>query len=211
MTTLTLEVGAALARQLTERWERHIGSPLEQFAQNCHAASIALVRSGWLGECRVARGSVRAGVGGQHSWVVLGDDPYDARATIVDPTLWSYNDSVEGVWVGPSSVWQHRPHQAGSIWEWGRPDYPTGDVVRLDEPAGGWSSEALSFLDILGPLDMKGWRQLAHAPVGGWPAGEIIAQMFRDERIGGWIPIDVVGMTTDINPGGLYLAGEERE
>ena len=55
----------------------------------------------------------------RHSWVVLGDDCYHERALIVDPTLWSYDDTVEGVWVGSYRDRRHRPHGKGSIWNVG--------------------------------------------------------------------------------------------
>jgi hypothetical protein len=184
-----------------EQFEDAVGAPLEEFAQQCHAASIALVKSGVHGISRVARGTC-PGVAGQHSWVVLGMDCYDTTAVVIDPTLWSYTGRPPEIWSGRADIKPHLPHQAGNIWEWGRPDYPTGDIIELPGP---FAPDAERFLEILGPLDMKGWRQLAHAPVGGWPAGKILAAMHEVPEIAQWIPIDVIGMTTDINPGGLYL------
>lgn len=185
-------------------FEQAVGSPLSKFHHQCHAASLAIVRSGALGTARVARGAC-AGVGGQHSWVVVGDDCYAKDAVIVDPTLWSYVDGVEGVWVGTARDGLHTPAGSGTIWQWGRPDSPRDEIIEVAPPEGGWSKEALFFLELLGPLDLNGWRQLAHAPVGSWPAKEILAAMWQDERIGSWIQIDVIGMLTDLNPGGLYL------
>jgi hypothetical protein len=52
--------------------------------------------------------------------------------------------------------------------------------------------------------DRQGWSVLAHAPVGGWPAGEIIDAMC-ESGLDAVIPIDIVGMVTDRNPQGLYL------
>ena len=60
------------------------------------------------------------------------------------------------------------------------------------------------FLNLLGPLDKNGWITLAHAPVERWPAGEIIDAMC-ESGLEGYVPIDIVGMTTDRNPSGLYL------
>lgn len=177
-------------------------APLDQWGCKCHEASVVLVRSGVLGASRVARGSCE-GVGGQHSWVVLGDDCYDARATIVDPTLWSYDADVEGVWVGTADV-RHRPFGAGSIWRWGRPQNASGEDFQL-KPSKPWSERAKLFLDLLGPLDRNGWITLAHAPVEGWPAAEIIDAMCESE-LKAHVPIDIVGMLTDRNPQGLYLA-----
>lgn len=177
--------------------------PLQRWHHDCHAASIELVRSGVLGDSRVARGTC-TGVGAQHSWVVLGNDCYDDDAQIVDPTLWSYNPSVEGIWYGSYRDGLHTPHGKGSIWKWGRPERATGEPIKLT-PRNPFSTEARMFLGLLGPLDRKGWSMLAHAPVEQWPASEIIDAMCEDERLEAVIPIDIVGMITQRNPGGMYL------
>jgi hypothetical protein len=98
------------------------------------------------------------------------------------------------------------PHGSGDIWQWGRPPFPTDEPVEL-EPHEPFSAEALRFLNVLGPLDRKGWATLANAPVGGWPAAEILPAI--DDCIGPYVPIDIIGMLTDRNPGGLYLPGDE--
>ena len=186
-------------------WAEEVLAPLDDWAAQCHAASLKLVRQGEFA-CRVARGACR-GVGGQHSWVVLGDDCYDCydeRATIIDPTLWSYDDTVSGIWVGTYRDGRHTPHGKGSIWQWGRPDKPTGPIVTLT-PRQSFSPTAQDFLELLGPLDFKGWAMLAHAPVEHWPAGEIIAAINSTEGLSALVPIDILGMTTDLNPKGLYL------
>ena len=177
-------------------------APLERWALNCHGASATLVQAGVLGPSRVARGTC-TGVGGQHSWVVLGDDCYDQDATIVDPTLWSYDDTVKGIWVGTMRDGRHSPHGAGSIWRWGRPADPTGEIVTLT-PRRPWSHDAERFLELLGPLDQQGWIALAHAPVEGWPAAEFIDAMC-ESGLRGYVPVDRVGMLTDRNPGNAYL------
>ena len=161
------------------------------------------MKQGDLGECRVARGSCRS-VAGQHSWVVIGTDCYDEGATIIDPTLWSYDPSVEGVWTGTYRDGLHQPHGKGSIWAWGRPDYPTGPIMELT-PRKPLSASAQSFLSLMGPLDYQGWAQLAHAPVQNWPSGEIFDAMHHTENLPGLVPIDIIGMVTSLNPGGLYL------
>jgi hypothetical protein len=190
-----------------QEFEAAVGASLDQFGADCHRASLSLVLSGALGSnCRVARGTCE-GVGGQHSWVVLGWDCYDKNATVVDPTLWSYDETVEGIWTGKASERPHEPFGAGSIWQWGRPNDPTGEILALD-PDFEFSSAALGFLDMLGPLDFEGWAVLAHAPVGGWPSEEIFKAMYRDKRFSVLIPIDIVGMATDENPRGLYLPRE---
>lgn len=190
--------------------EKHIAAmveetlaPLDRWAGQCHAASVELMRSGQFGVCRVARGSAD-GVAAQHSWLVLGDDCYADNATIIDPTLWSYDKTVKGVWVGGYRDGRHRPHGKGSIWSWGRPDAATGPVIELT-PRQPFSQDARDFLELLGPLDMRGWAQLAHAPVEGWPAGEIIDALCENPILKAHVPIDIVGMLTDRNPGGLYL------
>jgi hypothetical protein len=178
-------------------------APLDQWAYNCHQASLALVQSDAIGEfARVARGWANGPVG-QHSWVVVGHDPYDRNARIVDPTLWSYRDDVEGIWVGSAKERQHVPHGAGSIWDWGQPEAVTDEVVELEFKTPP-SKACRQFLDLLGPLDSHGWKVLAHAPVEGWPANEILPAI--NDTIGQVVPIDIIGMTTDLNPGGLYLA-----
>jgi hypothetical protein len=196
-------------------------APLDRWASQCHAASVELLRSGVLTdhEPRVARGTC-SGVGGQHSWVVLGGDCYAQDAAVIDPTLWSYHPNVEGVWYGRNRTW-HRPHGSGSIWAWGRPASAedTGETPVGLTPRRPLSREALAFLDLLGPLGLEGWVQLAHAPVEGWPAAEIIDAICatRDPRtqtktnatLAGYVPIDMIGMLTDRNPKGLYLPTTE--
>lgn len=182
--------------------------PLDHWAHQCHAASVELLRSGEFAPARVARGSCR-GVPGQHSWLVLGDDCYDDDATIIDPTLWSYDGTVTGIWVGTYHDGRHRPHGKGSIWDWGRPDAPVSEPISLT-PSKPLSVTALTFLDLLGPLDRQGWGLLAsYAPVEGWPAGEIIEAMLDTPALSSLVPIDRVGMLTDRNPGGLYLVKED--
>lgn len=34
--------------------------------------------------------------------------------------------------------------------------------------------------------------------------------MYNDERLGHFVPIDIVGMLTDLNPAGLYLPDDEK-
>ena len=177
--------------------------PIENYARQCHSAALEIVHAEIFPEARVARGFCM-GVPSQHSWVVVGMDCYDRKAPIVDPTLWSYDATVEGLWIGTITDGRHKPHGMGSIWEWGRPDYPTGTPVELDPPEGGWSDDAQRFLDVLGPLDMNGWRILANAPVEDWPAGEILGALYDDPGAA-WVPIDIIGMNTDRNPGGLYV------
>jgi hypothetical protein len=192
-------------KQLQAMIEDKIG-PLDGFYHQCHAASHAIVNSGIFPVSRVARGTCH-GVGGQHSWVVLSMDPYDSKARIVDPTLWSYVDAVDGLWTGNGrSKYRHTPHGTGSIWEYGKPEHCGGETITLNVTTP-LSDAAQDFLDMVGPLDARGWMVLASAPVGGWPCREIITAMYQTPGIQGLIPIDIVGMITDLNPGNLYLAG----
>lgn len=175
-------------------------NPLTDYAKRCHEASLALVRAG-IGE-RVARG-VCPGVGSQHSWVVVGEDCYAKDAEIIDPTLWAYLDNVDGVFVGSVQVYGHTPKGAGSIWNYGQPVSEGGDPIQLT-PSQELSGEALQFLDLLGDLDCMGMMALANAPVGGWPSKEIFTAMYETEQTQAMVPIDVIGMLTDLNPGELY-------
>lgn len=175
---------------------------LEPWAHKCHEASVQIVRSGIVAPARVARGACM-GVGAQHSWVVLGNDCYDNNATIIDPTLWSYDSRIDGIWVGNYYDDRHIPFGRGKIWKWGRPQHATWDVIELT-PKTPFSKTALHFLSLLGPLDYEGWQTLAHAPVEGWPAAEIFTAMC-DSGMENMIPIDIIGMVTDRNPKGLYL------
>jgi hypothetical protein len=199
---------------------RRVGADPQKWWHQCHAASLTIVKAQVYPGARVARGTAK-GVGGQHSWVVVppeggvdyGSSPvaYHPNSQIIDPTLWSYDEQVTDVWVGPN-LKRHTPHGAGSIWAWGRPyDTSRGKSVIELTPKEPLSSRAVSFLEMVGPLDRNGWATLASAPVDGWPAGEILAAMDDTEPISALIPIDKLGMTTDRNPGGLYLPGEEKD
>jgi hypothetical protein len=174
--------------------------PLSKWRHDCHGASLTLVKNG-IGN-RVARGFC-PGVGSQHSWVVVGDDCYEPEY-IIDPTLWSYREDVEGIYVGSMTTYSHRPHGTGSIWEWGRPSSGDGPIVTLT-PTMKLSRSAAVFLEMIEPLDLQGWAALASAPVGGWPASEIIAAMDDTKELSALVPIDRIGMLTNRNPGGLYL------
>lgn len=183
---------------------------------NCHSASLALVRSGLLGPtgpggARVARGTL-LGVGGQHSWAVIGD-PFDPLATVVDITAWSYDVERAGapvphVWVTTAAAAGHRPHGSGSIWQWGVPSCGDGpdELLPLRDLL---TTEARSFVEMTASvhsrswLDREGWLSLCNAPVGGWPAAEILGHV-ADTVFASFVPIDPLGMLTDRNPEGLY-------
>jgi hypothetical protein len=186
----------------------NIGRDPEQVYHNCHAVSLAIVKSGFWPNARVARGFAK-GVGmSQHSWVVLGD-PYDLDARIIDATLWSYDPSVPGIWEGTGRDGIHKPHGSGHFMMGDPPKHYGGETIHLT-PKTPLSPKALRWLKNGGaPFDYRGWSDVGHLPVGGWPAGEILRAMHESD-LGAIIPIDVLGMATDVNPSGLYLEGEER-
>jgi hypothetical protein len=196
-----------------------IGVPYEDWANQCHAVSLMILKTGWFGPGRMARGTA-AGIGSQHSWIVLGRDPYDSQALLVDPTIVptlrqqgiaGTNDPAGLPDIMVDYAWRlsNRPHGAGSIWAYGRPGDPTGEIIELT-PSVPLSRAAREFLKILGPLDRLGWGQLASAcPVGGWPAAEIIAAMDDTPALKALVPVDRLGMLTSRNPGKLYLDGDE--
>ncbi|MGH3977233.1 MAG: hypothetical protein ACRDS9_28555 [Pseudonocardiaceae bacterium] len=195
-----------------EMAEELLGSPRADWARNCHAVSLALVRSRAVGietgddgspVCRVARGS-SPGVAGQHSWVVFSRDCYDPHALVLDLTLWSYDPTAPLIYCGRAHERPHTPHGSGSIYTTARPSSHGGEPIRLT-PTQPLSGEAKTFLDMLGPLDVHGWRELASAPVGGWPAHELTTAMFQTDCLRPLVPIDLAGMRTDLNPAGLYL------
>lgn len=190
--------------------EELTGIPFSDWYHDCHSASLQVVRTGVFGNARVARGWV-SGILSQHSWIVIGEapqfaerpDPWDTDAVVADPTLWSYQGAEPYVHFSKNTMKTYAPHGTGSIWACGHPDNcDPANAVELDwkQPPSG---AAQVFTEVLGPLDQNGWVQLAHYPVQGWPAGEIIgaiADTFGEVNI----PIDVLGMTTDRNPKGLY-------
>lgn len=189
------QLDSPLSLDIAER----IGMPMAEWKHKCHEVSLAIVRAKIFSPSRVARGVCR-NVFSQHSWVVLGKDCYDPDAQILDATLWSYDPQVKGVWFGNDG--RHVPHGAGSIWNYGKPPEPEGPIIELAVPI---SKKAQGFLDLIGPMDRRGWHVLLNSPVGEWPASEIIAAADDTPALSPMIPIDILGMITDRNPGGLYL------
>jgi len=185
--------------------------PLSDYHHRCGAASIALVESGLYPGARVARGFV-PGVRSQHSWVCLGE-PYRPQTPVIDLVLWSYVDephqpwifsrSGGAAWVGRVRDRPHHPHGWGVLWPRDWPTHRGGHTVALT-PSAALSGTAEMFLDSLGPLDHRGWMQLANGPMGGWPAAEIIPAMCDTDALRALVPIDIVGMLTDRNPSGCY-------
>ena len=180
---------------------------LRQWKKNCHAASLALVRAGLCD--RVARGVARF-VGPQHSWGVIGNCCYSDDALIVDPTIWSHlmfpNPCVLIHRMGNDD--DYKPKGIGSIWDYGKPTKGEGPEISLT-PETHLSKAALDFLSLIGPLDAKGWMRLANCPVQGWPSAEIMLAIHQTEEMSAFVPIDVLGMLTDVNPGGFYLREDD--
>jgi hypothetical protein len=194
--------------QLAQFFADKIGIPVDEWYGKCHVISLAIVRLGILqgpagARIRVARGFHPSVPGRQHSWISLGD-PYDPETEYLDPTLWCWTGDHPEIWSGAAGDSDHFPHGTGDIWEYGCPVHAGGPTITLT-PEQPLSADARLFLDIVGPLDVRGWMAMANAPVGGeWPAGEIFAAISQTEGIKSFVPIDVLGMTTDLNPGELY-------
>jgi hypothetical protein len=188
------------------------GMAMEDIFHQCHVVSSQILRSGLIEHGRVVRGGC-PGVPGQHSWVVVGDNPFDPEALIVDASLWSYRPDFTGkLFVGTMDDLGHEPHGycgGETIWAWGCPTLLDGeDVVELT-PSFDLSVEAKSFLDVVGPIGRHGFGLLASsAPVLGWPSAEIIAAIDDTEEVSALVPIDRLGMLTNRNPNGLYFPAE---
>jgi hypothetical protein len=198
---LTEEIILKAMKRNTSHFQRY-----DDFAYNCHAVSWALIRTGLLGEggpnLRIARGACH-GVGGQHSWVVIGH-PYNQRATIVDLTLWSYSPNQPRIWIGSMLTGFHRPKGCDIVFDGPKPESGDGDPLPLD--ITGLSGEAQWFVAYLGPLDARGWGSLwSNCGMLGWPAKEIL-EAFLDQYpdLTALVPIDIVGMVTDRNPQETY-------
>lgn len=189
-----------------ETIEEAIHVPRELWAHQCHKISLAIVQAGLVPGGRIARGTCQ-GVFGQHSWIIDGPRCYALDADIIDPTLWSYRPDVDGIWYGTYRDGLHRPHGWGNIWmDGGKPT--RGDGEDIPFPRDGLSSEAIAFLDLVEPLDHQGWCSLFTNPVGGWPAAELISRAYETPGFSACPPIDLVGMLTEHNPDGLYMAEE---
>ena len=187
----------------TDRLARLIDLPFPLWANQCHGVSLALLRTGEFGPGRIARGTCEY-VPSQHSWIVLGDDCYDRNSVIVDPTLWAHDPEVTGIYTGRNRQgYYHQPHGAGSCFSVGQPQNHGGPDIELT-PSKPLKPRARAWLGVLGPLDIRGWMEVAHLPVEDWPAGPILTAMAETRVLEALIPIDILGMNTDLNPDGLY-------
>lgn len=191
--------------------------PPEEWINRCHVISLRAVRTGLFGEpgpqCRVVRG-ITAGyhIGGQHSWIALGT-PYDPACIYIDITAQAWG-RVDGIVVTSAEeaynnfMAEQQGHcihgyDPGSIWSYGKPERGNPPHFWLDPT--GLSDEARTFLDLLGPLSVEGWKALFTFPQQDWPHREICKAIVKQiPRIDVLVPIDVISMVTDDNHGGLY-------
>lgn len=173
-----------------------IDIPASQWQNRCHEISLKLLRTGMFREGRVTRGWAQ-GVAGQHSWISLGD-PYTVGTPIVDPTIKRGEIVVTRLGSG-----KYMPHGFGFIEEDWKPSVRMGEAVELT-PAKPLSEEAQAFLAKLGPMDLRGWAELVHQPVRGWPSREIVTAVRQTPALRAFVPVDIAGHLTDENPGELY-------
>jgi len=170
--------------------EEAIG-PIDKWAKQCHAASLALARSGLLGaDVRVARGWAFEVSVHQHSWIIDGE-PYSALTEVLDITAWSYNRLRRQVWYSPNLI-HHTPHGHGRL----RPTTVplVGEHVELE----GLSPQAETFLRkrFPGGYGQGNLMKLVSGPVLGWPAKSIFDAMERQD-MSVLIPVDVLAMVLE--------------
>jgi len=208
---------AATARALmTELADKSLDAmgDMDRWSHQCHAAALHLVRSGALpAGSRVARG-VSKHLGGQHSWVAVANeagvaDPYARNALILDPSAWSYQEddlAAPSVWIGRRQDYAPQGSRGPDARK-GLPrpaDY--ADIIRPDQEALQRDyMVAVQFFAQHGSLDRRGWTALTHCRVDSYPAAAIIPLMLDTPRLAPFVPIDIAGMVTDRNPGGLYF------
>ena len=181
-----------------KKLEQAIGIPFPKWSHDCHKISQAILRTGLLGEARIARGCCTLVADPEHSWIVLGRDPYCPKALIVDPTLWSYCPEVKGIWKGPN-LKRHFPMGYGDLRDGPKPQRGTGPTI-VPTPGQPLSRAALKFIDMISGgqgLDLHGWASLMECNVGGWPASEIVEAMLDTKKLVGVVPIDLRGMLTN--------------
>lgn len=178
--------------------------PRSEWQKHSWEISLAIVRSRRFNTARVATGYAE-GISGKHYWVCLGSDVYSKLTPILDATLWSappFDSDV--LWSGSLASGIHRPLGMGYIWDYGYPENSSfREAIRL--PEDDLSLSAKYFLARLGPMDLSGWKRLMLSPMQGWPSGEILAAMKEHPQLSGIVPLDLEGMLTSRNPGGLFL------
>lgn len=197
MTTLTIEQVVSITSC----------DSFPEVANRCHEVSLAIVKSGILpAVSRVARGFCD-GVVSQHSWISVGD-LYCVESELIDPTLWCHQNNGMYIWHGTLADKLHQPHgwfDGVEIWDYGRP--VSCDPTEAVELNPAMITPSLrKFLEVLGPMSIQGWADLAsNFPVLGWPFSELYMVMVETPRLAALVPVDRLGMLTDLNPGGMYF------
>lgn len=197
----------------TAEFEQLLGSDHTSWAKKCHEVSLQAAKAlnqRYGTTFRVARGRVFE-LNSQHSWLVLGQadtapNCYDPDDLVLDLTLWSYlgTSVIAPNYVDRAGAWPHEPQGSnGDIFDHRLPECEDGEIIELT-PDAPFSPEAHQFLNSISELDLKGWLHLASAPVSGWPAREIFTAMYQTPRLRPLVPIDIIGMATDLNPKGMY-------
>jgi hypothetical protein len=81
---------------------------------------------------------------------------------------------------------------------------PVEPIISLGVPV---SRAVEMFLHMWAPagLDRRAWMTLLSGPMQGWPSKEIVAAAYRTKELKAYIPVDILGMLTDENPGGSYF------
>jgi len=191
--------------------EEAIGIPRDRWSRQCHAVSLAIVRSG-LVKGRVLRGYCD-GVEGQHSWIALdtANDAFEREVEILDPTLWSYDDKVKDyLWWG-TNLARHRPHGSGRFFDYGCPIGDGKDIVGLNT-CGIPGNRILRIMESTGfDYSLRAWSAFFNSGHFAYTAGgasDIIHAACFNTDLCALIPIDIVGNLTSINPDGLYMQGD---
>lgn len=196
--------------------ENHMQMQWRSWADNPLKSSLALVHSGFFREqaigARVVTGT-HGSFDSDHTWIVFDAaverpedvDIFDPYTEILDLSLWSHMHGINLVQLADSSgdlLWI--PAGYGDIEYFGVPESNSiVDAVELT-PKRPFSHRASYFLtERVGLLDAKGWQQLAHAPLGGWPSREIITAMVQTPAVAPLIPTAIVSVATNLNPQGV--------
>jgi hypothetical protein len=98
------------ATRMLPQIEAAAGSPRSTWVSGrSDEISRKVLESGLFGPGQVVRGVIAGPTADWHSWIVLGDDPHDPHALIVDPTIWSHH-------VGPDRAFIRVITNAGRLY-----------------------------------------------------------------------------------------------